>query len=205
MRKIDYRKELGEFYKASATTPAFVDLPPLNYLMIDGHGDPNVVPAFAAAVETLYTVAYTIKFAVKRGPEAVDFGVMPLEGLWWADDMRNFTVDDKSQWHWTMMILQPPIVTGSHVASAIDAAREKKSPPLLDDLRFETFTEGPCGQVLHVGPFATEGPTIAGLHTFIGQRGQLAGKHHEIYLTDMRRADPKNWKTIIRQPLRPDA
>ncbi len=201
MTKIDYKKELGELYKVSPTVPAVVEVPPLNYLMIDGEGDPNTSQAYADAVATLYTVAYTIKFAIKKGPVAVDYGVMPLEGLWWADDMRVFDAGDKSAWKWTMMILQPPIVTAEQVADGIDAARRKKNPPAIDRIRFDRFDEGLVAQVLHVGPFSEEGPTIARLHDFIGERGALSGKHHEIYLSDIRRADPARWKTIIRQPM----
>lgn len=201
MAKIDYRKELGALYKVSPKAPAVVDVPPLAYLMVDGEGDPNTSQAYADAVATLYAVAYTIKFAVKKGPAAVDYGVMPLEGLWWADDMRVFDAGDKSAWKWTMMILQPPIVTAEQAAECIDAVREKKNPPAIDRIRYDGYDEGLAAQVLHVGPFSDEGPTIARLHEYIAGRGALRGKHHEIYLTDIRRADPSRWKTIIRQPM----
>lgn len=201
MAKIDYRKELGELYKVSPKAPVVVDVPPLDYLMIDGEGDPNTSQAYADAVATLYAVAYAIKFAIKKGPAAVDYGVMPLEGLWWADDMRVFDAGDKSAWKWTMMILQPPVVTAEQVAGSIDAVRTKKNPPAIDRIRFDRYDEGLAAQVLHVGPFSEEGPTIARLHDFIAAHGTLSGKHHEIYLTDIRRADPSRWKTVIRQPM----
>ena len=185
-------------------------VPRLDYLMIDGRGDPNTCPEYAAAVEALFTVAYTLRFAIKKGPQAIDYGVMPLEGLWWADDMAHFTTGDKSQWQWTMMILQPAFITAALVAEAIAAVQQKKKKkplPALPLLRFASLEEGShCAQILHVGPFSTEGPTIEKLHHFIfSQSGKLAGKHHEIYLTDVRRADPANWKTIIRQPFLPTA
>mgnify|MGYP000297795913 CR=1 FL=1 len=201
MAKIDFKKELGEFYKVSPKAPVVVDVPRLNFLMIDGKGDPNTSKEYADAVETLYAVSYTVKFAIKKGSVAVDYGVMPLEGLWWADDMRAFDVGDKSAWKWTMMIMQPPVVTGKLAAECIDTVRAKKNPPAIERIRFDAFEEGLAAHILHVGPFSEEGPTIAKLHDFIGGQGTLRGKHHEIYLTDIRRANPSRWKTIIRQPM----
>lgn len=202
MSKLDLKKQLASLYRASAKEPVEVDVPALDFLMIDGQGDPNTSPEYAQAVEALFSVAYTAKFMIKKGAQAVDYAVMPLEGLWWADDMSVFTANDKSRWQWTMMILQPSFVTAKTIESAIAAAKRKKALAALDRLRHETFTEGRCAQILHVGPFSAEGPTIERLHDFIDARGNRAGKHHEIYLSDIRRGDPKRWKTIIRQPLR---
>jgi len=202
MQKIDFKKELKPFYQASASQAMLVDLPTMRYLMIDGEGDPNIAPAYAHAVEALFTVSYTLKFMVKKGPLAIDYGVMPLEGLWWSDDMASFAAGDKSRWKWTMMIMQPPCITRAMVDDAMAQVRVKKNPPALPRLRFEPMTEGRCAQILHVGPFSEEGPTVDKLHRFIATIGELAGKHHEIYLSDVRRADPARWKTIIRQPLR---
>lgn len=201
MTKIDLKKELKQLYQASAKEVVQVDVPALTYLMVDGQGDPNTSPEYAQAIEALYSVAYTAKFMVKKGPEALDYAVMPLEGLWWADDMSVFITNDRSRWKWTMMIMQPAFVSSELIAAAIAEVRKKKSPPAIDRLRLETFAEGPCAQILHVGPYTEEGPTIERLHAFITARSALAGKHHEIYLTDMRRADPARWKTIIRQPM----
>jgi hypothetical protein len=168
--------------------------------MVDGRGDPNNSREYKDAVEALFSLSYTIKFAVKRG-SGTDFGVMPLEGQWWCEDMRRFSVDDKSSWLWTLMILQPPPVNAALVRKCRAELAEKKDLPALDALRFEKFEEGRCAQILHVGPFTDEGPTVERLHAFIEQRGgQLAGKHHEIYLSDIRRAAPEKWRTIIRQP-----
>ena len=201
MDKIDLKKRLRQLYRPSARDPAMVDVPPMNYLMIDGAGDPNTAPAYAAAVEALFSTAYAIKFAMKKGLQAIDYTVMPLEGLWWAEDMSSFTSGERTAWKWTMMILQPDIVTAEIVQSTIAAVRVKKKLPALDRIRFESFAEGACAQVLHVGPFKDEGPTIARLHAFITESGYaLRGKHHEIYLSDVRRADPKGWRTVIRQP-----
>lgn len=201
MTKIDLKKELKQLYQASAKVVVQVDVPALTYLMIDGQGDPNTSPEYAQAIEALYSVAYTAKFMFKKGPEAKDYTVMPLEGLWWADDMSAFITNDRSRWKWTMMIMQPAFVSGELISAAIAEVRRKKSLPAIDRLRLETYAEGTCAQILHVGPYTEEGPTIKRLHAFIKARTALAGRHHEIYLTDMRRAAPAKWKTIIRQPM----
>lgn len=202
MAKLDAKKELKQLYQASARDIVRVDVPTLNYLMIDGQGDPNSSPEYARAVEALFSVAYTAKFMLKRGPGALDYAVMPLEGLWWAADMSAFIAGKRSDWKWTMMIMQPAFVSAETISTAISQVRQKKSPPAIDKLRLESFAEGLCAQILHIGPFTEEGPTIQRLHEFVGSPTRLTGKHHEIYLTDIRRADPKNWKTIIRQPMR---
>jgi len=201
--KVDMKKELKQLYHASAKNVVAVDVPALNYLMVDGKGDPNSAPEYAQAVEALFSVAYTAKFMVKKGPQAIDYAVMPLEGLWWADDLSVFVANDRAHWQWTMMIMQPSFVSNEVIAAAIDQVRTKKALPGIDRLRVQVFTEGLCAQVLHVGPFTEEGPTIERLHAFIDARAGRAGKHHEIYLTDIRRADPQKWKTIIRHPMRP--
>ncbi|HMQ61282.1 MAG TPA: GyrI-like domain-containing protein [Flavilitoribacter sp.] len=201
MKKIDLKKELSGLYAPSAKKPEMVEVPVLNFLRIDGKGNPNTSEAYKDAVEALFTVSYTLKFMIKKGPEAIDYGVMPLEGLWWIEDMANFDADKKDDWLWTMMIMQPAFISQSHVGKAIEAAKAKKGLPSLDKIRFEPFTEGLAGQVLHIGPFSEEGPTIQGLHHFIHEQGYaLRGKHHEIYLSDIRRAAPEKWRTIVRQP-----
>ena len=201
MEKVDLKKELKPFYQASAREVAEVEVPAFLFLMIDGEGDPNTSKEYAQAVEALFSVSYTAKFMVKKGPQALDYSVMPLEGLWWADDLSAFVANDRANWKWTMMILQPGFVAGEVIESAIAEVRRKKQLPGVEKLRLEEFVEGRCAQVLHVGPFSEEGPTIERLHAFIEARSGLAGKHHEIYLSDIRRADPKKWKTIIRQPM----
>lgn len=199
--KIDFKKVMKNLYQASAREVATVEVPPLTYLMIDGEGDPNTSPAYAAAIEALFAVAYTAKFMLKKGPQALDFAVMPLEGLWWADDMSAFATGDKSRWKWTMMILQPPCVDATLIGEAIAEVRRKKPLPAVDRLRLDTLAEGRCAQVLYVGPFSGEGPTIERLHAYIASRSALRGKHHEIYLSDIRRTAPEKWKTLIRQPM----
>ena len=201
MQKIDLKKGLQHLYQPSAKEVVQVDLPNLNFLMVDGQGNPNTSQEYARAVEALFTVSYAIKFMVKKGPLAIDYGVMPLEGLWWAEDMRVFSSGDKSNWLWTMMILQPEFVTSEMIERAMADVRKKKNPAAISKLRLETFSEGPCAQILHIGPFSEEGPTIEKVHQFIGSRSGLTGKHHEIYLSDIRKANPAKWKTIIRQPM----
>lgn len=203
MKKIDIRKELKSLYQPPTKEVVRVDAPTMNFLMIDGEGDPNTAQQFKDAVEALFSLAYTIKFMIKKGPQAIDYGVMPLEGLWWADDMTAFTTGDKSKWKWTLMIMQPNCVARNMVIAAVAALTKKKNLAALSKIRFEAFAEGASAQTMHIGPFSEEGPTIQRVHDFIAGCGcKRSGKHHEIYLSDIRRADPKKWKTVIRQPMR---
>lgn len=202
MKKIDYKKELKHLYNPSAKDVVIVNVPQMNFLMIDGEGDPNTSQTFQDAVESLYALSYAIKFMVKKGDLALDYGVLPLEGLWWAEDMSKFSVESKGDWKWTLMIMQPEYITGELVAEATEQVRNKKNPIALSNLRFESFAEGKAAQIMHIGPFSEEGPTIQKVHAFIKDHGrQLRGKHHEIYLSDIRKAAPEKWRTIIRQPM----
>ncbi len=200
MQKIDLKKELKEFYQPPTKEVVAVDVPEMNFLMVDGRGNPNTSQEYAEAVEVLFQVSYTLKFMVKKGSMAIDYGVMPLEGLWWAEDMSAFTTGDKSNWLWTMMIMQPDFVTSEMVEKAIRDVTKKKNPAAISKLRFEAYAEGKAAQIMHIGPFSEEGPTVEKVHQFIDARGERRGKHHEIYLTDIRKADPAKWKTVIRQP-----
>jgi hypothetical protein len=202
MPAIDYKKELRQLYAPSAKQPALVEVPPLHFLMIDGQGDPNRAPAYAAAVEALYALAYTLKFKVKRGPAGVDFAVMPLEGLWWGAGIDWHDADQRAGWQWTMMIMQPEYVTAELFEQALAETRAKKPGLALDRVRFERYDEGQAAQIMHIGPYAIEGPTIARVHAFIAQQGRsLRGKHHEIYLGDPRKSAPEKLRTVIRQPV----
>ena len=196
------KEELRQLYHASAKEVVQVDVPALRFLMIDGQGDPNTSAAYAQAVEALFSVSYAAKFSVKKAPQAIDYAVMPLESLWWADDMSAFAAGDKSNWKWTAMIMQPGFAADSLIDAAIVEVQKKKNLPGLPKLRLEQFAEGSCAQVLHIGPFSEEGPTIRRLHDFIEARAVRSGKHHEIYLSEIRRTDPAKWKTIIRQPMK---
>lgn len=202
MKKLDLKKELKTFYQPRAREAVQVDVPIMNFLMVDGEGDPNTSQSYAEAVEALFAVSYSGKFLVKKGPLAIDYGVMPLESLWWADEMSKFSPGDRSSWKWTAMIMQPSFITREIIDRAVADTTRRKRLPAISRLRFEEFAEGHCAQILHIGPFSAEGPTIERLHQFIAGRGERTGKHHEIYLTDIRRADPSRWKTIIRQPMR---
>lgn len=203
MEKIDFKKTMKHLYLPSSKEVVEVDVPTMNFLMIDGQGDPNTAPAYAEGIEVLFALSYTLKFMVKKGATAVDYGVPPLEGLWWADDMSSFARGDKSRWKWTVMIMQPDFVTKEMVERAIAEVRKKKNPAGLPGVRFEAYAEGKAAQILHVGPFSEEGPTIAKVHDFIARSGRaLTGKHHEIYLSDIRKTAPAKWKTVIRQPMR---
>ena len=201
MKKIDFKKELAELYRPSKAKVSLVDVPAMKFLMVDGKGDPNTSAEYASAVEALYSVSYTLKFMVKKGEMAIDYGVMPLEALWWVEDMAEFSTEKKDDWLWTAMIMQPDFITKEMVLAAMEEVERKKNPKALGKLRFETFKEGPCAQIMHLGPFSEEGPTIEKVHSYIESQGfHLRDKHHEIYLTDIRRAAPENWKTIVRQP-----
>ncbi len=202
MEKVDLKKTLKHLYEPSAKVFSIVDVPPMNFIMIDGSGNPNTAPEYAESLQALYTAAYTLKFMVKK-ELAVDFPVMASEGLWWMDDMREFSVARKDDWKWTMMIMQPEIITRELFARALEEAIKKKGQPALSRLRFERFHEGLSAQILYFGAYADEGPTIKNLHQFIEQSGHVRfGKHHEIYLGDPRRVAPEKLRTTIRQPMR---
>jgi hypothetical protein len=202
MEKRDYKKELKPLYGPSAKKVELVDVPEMNFLMVDGAGNPNSTQSYAEAIEALYALSYALKFMVKKGEIAIDYGVMPLQCLWWADDMNAFTQDRKDEWKWTAMIMQPELITAEMVEVALEQVKKKKNPVALPLVRFESFAEGKAAQMMHIGPFSEEGPTIEKVHAFIEEKGaKRSGKHHEIYLSDLRRAAPEKWKTIVRQPL----
>nr|MDT0661435.1 GyrI-like domain-containing protein [Micromonospora sp. DSM 115978] len=203
--KIDFRKTL-DAYRAQRGRFRVVDLPDMRYLMADGHGDPNTSPAFAETIETLYPVAYKLKFASKR-ELGRDYVVPPLEGLWWAEDMDSFTTArDKSRWNWTLMLMVPDWIEQTMFATAVEQTRAKNQPARLDEVRLQTLSEGRCVQTLHVGSFDDEADVLARLHhEFIpGQGLRMSGTHHEIYLSDFRRVAPDKRRTILRQPVTAD-
>ena len=202
MGKIDYKKELKHLYRPSAKKVEIVEVPQMNFLMVDGEGDPNTAQSFSDAIEALYPVSYTLKFMIKKGEIGIDYGVLPLEAIWWSDDMSAFSTGNKEAWKWTLMIMQPDFITQKMVKEAMEEVKVKKKPASLPLIRFETFKEGKAAQIMHIGPFSEEGPTIEKVHLFIEENGShRVGKHHEIYLSDIRRAAPEKWKTIVRQPM----
>lgn len=202
MTKTDYLKQLKHLYSPSTKKVEVIDVPQMDFLMIDGEGDPNTSQTFKDAIEALFSLSYTLKFMVKKSEIALDYGVLPLEALWWSDDMSAFCTGNKDAWKWTVMVMQPEIITLSMIEEATKEVHRKKKLAALPLARFQAFKEGKAAQIMHIGPFAEEGPTIEKVHAFIENSGrQKTGKHHEIYLSDIRRAAPEKWKTIIRQPM----
>lgn len=204
--KTDFKKTL-DAYQARRGRFRIVDVPDMRYLMVDGHGDPNTSPAFTEAVETLSPVAYKLKFASKRDLGR-DYVVPPLEGLWWAENMDSFTTArDKSRWEWTLLLMVPDWIDRPMFTAAVEQAGARGRPVRLDDVRLETLSEGRCAQTLHVGSFDDEAAVLEQLHhEFIPGEGlRMAGTHHEIYLSDFRRAAPEKWRTILRQPVTTEA
>jgi len=202
MEKLDLRKQLKHLYNPSKKEFELTDVPAMKFVMIDGQGDPNTSEKFQSAMQALYSVVYTLKFEFKKN-QGIDYPVMPLEGLWWADDMEVFKIEKKADWKWTLMIMQPDVVSEKHFRSACEQAAAKKDLPELSSLRFEHFREGMSAQILYLGPYSDEGPTITRMHEFIHESGHmLHGKHHEVYLGDPRRSAPEKLKTVLRQPVK---
>jgi hypothetical protein len=200
--KVDFKREL-DAYRAKPGQFQIVQVPDLQYLMIDGHGDPNTTSAFAEAAEALYPAAYKLKFASKRDLGR-DYVVMPLEGLWWADDMQVYTAArDKTRWDWTLMIMVPDWIDQGMFTDAVDRITPAKRPRRLAEVRLSSLSEGRCVQTLHVGSYDDEAEVLARMHDeFIPANGlRMAGKHHEIYLSDARKVPPDKLRTILRQPV----
>jgi hypothetical protein len=202
MDKVDFKKELKHLYNPSKKEIATVDVPKMNFLMVDGMGDPNTAKEYQDAMEALYNVAYTLKFRLK-GEGVIDYTVMPLEGLWWVPGVDFSQVKDKNSWHWTSMIMKPDKVTKKDFNRAVKQVEEKKDLPYLSKVRFESYKEGLSAQIMYIGPFADEEPTIREIHKYIEESGhKRSGKHHEIYLSDPRRTKPENFRIVIRQPMK---
>lgn len=203
MSKIDFKSEYKSLYSAPRGDFTLVEVPPLSYLMVDGEGDPNTAPAYAEAVEALYSLSYTLKFMSKRA-FGRDYVVGPLEGLWWSRDIADFTARRKDKWLWTMMILQPDWIEPAHLAAARAEVLMKKGSPGIERVRLERLEEGLCAQILHVGPYDAEGPVLKRLHEEWLPAHGLAetGHHHEIYLGDPRKVAAEKLRTILRQPVR---
>ena len=197
------RLKPADLYRTSATEPAIVDVPAQVFAMVDGKGNPNVSQEFQDAIGALYSAAYGLKFALKK--LGVEYRVPPLEGLWWAPDMRAFNLERKGDYHWTLMIAMPEGTTVKAFEDVRAKTRQRKPSQALERMRLAEFREGLAAQVMHVGPYATEATTIAKLHAFIHDHGYTFDgtrqKHHEIYLGDPRRASPDKLKTVIRQPI----
>jgi hypothetical protein len=201
MDKIDFKKELKNLYNPSAKEVSIVEVPDMNFLMVDGEGSPASLQ-YIASLEAIYPVAYALKFIVKKA-QGVDYGVMPLEGLWWMEDMTQFSVERKDKWKWRSMIMQPKYVTEADFRAAIDQVKKKKAPAALDKVRFECFHEGKAAQIMHIGPFSTEAANIQKIHAAIKATGhELSGKHHEVYLNNPSKTALEKLKTVLRQPMK---
>ncbi|AKB83151.1 hypothetical protein MSBR3_2573 [Methanosarcina barkeri 3] len=207
MPGIDLKKENKELYNPSAKEVSIVNVPEMNFLMIDGKGDPNISQEYQDSIEALFSVSYKIKFISKK-ENSQDYVVMPLEGLWWVENMKEFTVQDKSGWKWTAMIRQPDFITKDVIKEAVKEVEKKKKLPALSRIKFQSLHEGLSAQIMHIGPYSQEDPTVEKLHNFIEEKGyefngSLPGeKHHEIYISNMLRTEPEKLKTIIRQPMK---
>lgn len=201
LQTYDIKKQHKNLYAPKPGNFEIVEVPPLKFLMADGHGDPNTSTAYRNVIEALYATSYAVRAVAKTRLEKVHT-VAPLEGLWSADDLQVFRTGEKSAWDWTMMIVQPDWITTELVEEAVAATRKKKLRA-LDLIRFEGYTEGRSVQILHVGTYDDEGPILERLHgEFLPANGLVpTGRHHEIYLSDPRRTEPSRLKTILRQPV----
>ncbi|MFX1236929.1 MAG: GyrI-like domain-containing protein [Promethearchaeota archaeon] len=204
--KVDFKKSMKKIFQPKANEVVVVDVPKMAYLIIDGQGSPGECQEYIDAMAALYSVSYKVKFMSKA--QGKDYVVPPSEGLWWADDMKDFVQSNRDKWKWTMMIMQPDWMTEDQIKVAIEATREKK-PKLsetLDKLYIKSFTEGKAAQIMHIGPYSEEHSTIEKLHAYIKEIGGtfdgLKQKHHEIYISNPNRAKPETMKTVIRQPFK---
>ena len=211
METLDLRKEYQYLYKPSAKNIELVDVPRLQFVMIDGAIEPGTGPGnsplFQENMQALYGAVYSLKFAVKlRKENAVDYPVMALEGLWWVED-GVFDIQKPGNWKYTLMIMVPSLVNGDIFADILGKLRKKKGDlPAFGRLRLDYFEEGLAVQVMHIGPYATESTTIGRMKDFmienkLEDQVGLGAKHHEIYMGDPRRGDPEKLKTILRHPV----
>jgi hypothetical protein len=201
MEKIDLRKQYKELYSPSKKEFTLVTVPPLQYLCIDGRGNPNTSEIYQQAIAVLYGLSYTLKFSLKKS-QGLDYTVMGLEGLWWMPDMNSFSMEAKDEWCWTIMIMQPDFIHPDHFEEARRQLIAKGKGQLASEVRLEQIDEGQCVQIMYIGAYDDEPPTIASMHAFIHEHGHVRrGKHHEIYLSDARRVAPEKNRTILRQPI----
>lgn len=204
MKRVDFKRDLKKIYFPAPRDPELAKVPGMNFLMIDGKGSPTKSDAYQAAVDSLYAVSYALKFSIKYSPQRIDYAILPVETLYWTEDMSAFSLDRRDDWLWTAMIRQPELITREMVTEMMVDVREKKNPPALDKMRFQSFKEGQCAQILHIGPYSAERLTIDKLHQFIkANKYDFSGKHHEIYLNDPRSTSAESLKTVIRQPVSP--
>lgn len=210
MVKLDLRKNFKDLYNPSPKNVSLIEVPALNFIMIDGAIEPGSTPgnspAFQEAVQAMYGISYTLKFMSKLDKiNPIDYPVMPLEGLWWISG-GEFDIRKPGNWLWTVMIMQPDHITRDMFDEGLDKLKKKNTGPVLEKIRLESLQEGLCVQIMHEGPYATEPATIDNLREYIAANGLRdlvggGGKHHEIYLGDPRKADPTKLKTVLRHPV----
>lgn len=211
MKILDLKKQFKYLYQPSAKKIETVQVPNLQFAMIDGAIEkgqaPGTSPIFAEATQALYGLSYTLKFMLKkRKTNAIDYPVMALEGLWWVED-GFFDITVKDNWFYTLMIMQPEVITKELFEEAREQVRKKKGDsPLLSKVKLEFFEEGLCVQTMHIGPYATEPVTIDRMKEYMTENGLTDnvgpnGKHHEIYMSDPRKAAPEKMKTVLRHPV----
>jgi len=206
-KAFDYKKEYKDLYMPK-DKPVLIEVPPMNFLMVDGSGDPNNNPEFQHATELLYGLSYAIKMSKKKGkqPEGYfDYVVPPLEGLWWIDE-GAFSFEERDNWKWTLMIRQPEFANEEVVRWAANELARKKPELAIEKARFESLEEGLCVQIMHIGPYSTEPETMKKVEAFLLEHGlkdrlTSGGKHHEIYLSDPRKSKPESMKTVLRHPV----
>lgn len=205
MEKIDFKKTMKTLFAPSSKTFSLVDVPPLQFLMIDGKGRPEAgsQTEYGQALAALYPMAYKLKFLSKKALGR-DYVVPPLQALWWADDMSVFITGNKDEWQWTVMIMQPDWIEQAHIDEVLPVVAASGPLPALGKLRLETYHEGRAVQIMHIGPYSEEGPTLKRLHEeYLPENGLVeTGHHHEIYLGDPRKTAPAKLKTVLRQPVR---
>ncbi|MHA1473909.1 MAG: GyrI-like domain-containing protein [Promethearchaeota archaeon] len=202
-KKLDYKKEFPDLYKPSLKEPVIIKIPKMMFFMIDGTGDPNTSEDYKEIVQLLYNISYTLKMKViKKETPSKDYVVPPLEGLWYMPKMEEWSMDEKDKWEWTMMIRIPDFIKDSQIKKALKILKETKNPKSFSKIRYEQYDEGTCVQIMYLGPYDEEPPTIKEIHQFAEKNGyNLNGHHHEIYLSDPRRVEPERLKTILRQPI----
>lgn len=201
MDKIDFKQLFKPYYSPKSNQPEIVDLPAMKYLSLEGHGAP-ASPGFQLAIQAIYGAAYTIKFSRKKAGQAPDYSLGPLETKWWTPGKPDFDARHPESWQWQALLWQPDSITNRDLAAAITTLQQKKPGPPYAQLRLIDLAAGPIAQVMHIGPYSQEEPTITALRHFITERHRtITGHHHEIYLGDPRRTKPEKLRTIIRYQL----
>ncbi len=205
----DFKKEYKEYYLPKRK-PQIVEIPKMNYLSVTGTGNPNEEGGeYQEALKVLYPIAYAIKMSYKTDYKIngfFEYVVPPLEGFWWQENVKGVDLLNKDTFSWISVLRLPDFVTIENFKWAKDRVTKKKN---LDcsKVEFLTIDEGLCVQIMHVGPFDTESESVNKMHEYIKQEGYVLDfskqrKHHEIYLSDIRKVDSSKWKTVIRHPIK---